>query len=64
MYGPATQLVLTAGAGVHVFTLDRARGEFVLTQAGVRIPARGHTYSINEGTPRTGSPRSWGSFVT
>jgi len=49
MYGPATQLVLTAGAGVHVFTLDRARGEFVLTQPGVRIPARGRTYSINEG---------------
>src|SRR3989442_1122538 len=49
MYGPAAQLVLTAGAGVHVFTLDRARGEFVLTQPGVRIPARGRTYSINEG---------------
>jgi len=49
MYGPATQLVLTAGAGVHVFTLDRARGAFVLTQPGVRIPARGRTYSINEG---------------
>jgi fructose-1,6-bisphosphatase I len=49
MYGPATQLVLTAGAGVHAFTLDRERGEFALTQAGVRIPSRGRTYSVNEG---------------
>lgn len=52
MYGPATQLVLTAGDGVHAFTLDRERGEFVLSHERIRIPGRGRCYSVNEGTSR------------
>ena len=49
MYGPSTVLVLTTGDGVHGFTLDRARGAWVRTHTNVRIPARGRTYSINDG---------------
>jgi fructose-1,6-bisphosphatase I len=49
MYGPATQLVLTTGRGVQGFTLDGAREEYVLSHPDIRIPARGHTYSVNEG---------------
>lgn len=49
MYGPSTLLVLTTGDGVHGFTLDRARGAWVRTHTNVRIPARGRTYSINDG---------------
>jgi fructose-1,6-bisphosphatase I len=49
MYGPSTLLVLTTGDGVHGFTLDRAGGAYVRTHANVRIPARGRTYSLNDG---------------
>jgi fructose-1,6-bisphosphatase I len=49
MYGPSTLLVTTVGDGVHAFTLDRARGEWILTHTNLRIPARGRTYSINDG---------------
>ena len=49
MYGPATQLVLTTGRGVQGFTLDGARDEYVLSHPDIRIPARGQTYSVNEG---------------
>jgi fructose-1,6-bisphosphatase I len=49
MYGPSTLLVVTTGDGVHGFTLDRARGAYVRTHTNVRMPARGRTYSINDG---------------
>jgi fructose-1,6-bisphosphatase I len=49
MYGPATHLVLTTGRGVQGFTLDPAREEYLLSHPDVRIPARGRTYSVNEG---------------
>ena len=38
VYGPQTTLVLTVGNGVHMFTLDREAGSFVLTQSDVQIP--------------------------
>ncbi len=53
MYGPGTVLVYTAGNGVHGFTLDPGIGEFVRSHHQIRIPARGRTYSVNEGN----SPR-------
>lgn len=56
MYGPATQLVYTAGAGVYGLTLDLASGEFLVTHERVRIPARGRTYSANEGNWRRWPP--------
>jgi fructose-1,6-bisphosphatase I len=49
MYGPSTMLMLTTGDGLHGFTLDRAAGAWVRTHASLRVPARGRTYSINEG---------------
>jgi fructose-1,6-bisphosphatase I len=49
MYGPSTLLVMTTGDGVHGFTLDRARGAYVRTHTNLKIPARGKTYSINDG---------------
>jgi fructose-1,6-bisphosphatase I/sedoheptulose-1,7-bisphosphatase len=52
LYGPATQLVLTVGAGVHGFTLDPNLGEFKLTQPGIRIPADTDTFAINAANAR------------
>lgn len=48
LYGPGTILVYTAGAGVHGFTLDPTREEFLLSHPNIRIPERGRTYSVNE----------------
>lgn len=49
MYGPATVMVVTVGDGVDGFTLDPRTGEFTLSHRSIRIPARGRTYSVNEG---------------
>jgi fructose-1,6-bisphosphatase I len=49
LYGPATVLVYSMGAGTHGFTLDRERGEFILTHADINVPKKGKTYGINEG---------------
>lgn len=38
LYSSSTVLVLTLGAGVHSFTLDRGIGEFVLTDSNLKIP--------------------------
>ena len=48
-YGPSTQLVYTAGAGVDIFTLDRSLGEFLLWKENVKTPPRGSTYAVNQG---------------
>ena len=56
MYGPATVLVYTVGHGVHGLTLDTLTGEYVLTHPDLRIPARGKTYSVNEGNRPRWSP--------
>jgi fructose-1,6-bisphosphatase len=47
-YGPSTLLALTTGQGADIFTLDPNRGAFIQSHPSVRIPARGHTYSVNE----------------
>lgn len=50
MYGSSTQMVLTFGAGVHIFTHDPAIGEFILTDRNVKIPENPQKiYSVNEG---------------
>lgn len=41
-------LALQTG-GVNGFTYDPSIGEFVLTDANMKIPERGNIYSINEG---------------
>ncbi|HEV8672728.1 MAG TPA: class 1 fructose-bisphosphatase [Methylomirabilota bacterium] len=56
MYGPATVLVYTAGRGVHGLTLDTMTGEFVLTHPDLHMPARGKTYSVNEGNSHRWGP--------
>lgn len=47
IYGPQTTLVLTVGDGVHMFTLDREHGSFVLTQENLRIPEDTKEFAIN-----------------
>lgn len=56
MYGSATNLVLTVGNQVDCFTLDASIGEFILTQANLRIPPRRAIYSVNEGNERLWHP--------
>lgn len=34
-------MVISLGEGTHVFQLDRALGEFVLTKRNITMPARG-----------------------
>jgi fructose-1,6-bisphosphatase I len=60
VYGPATVFVYAAGGGVHAFVEDSVDGEFRLMRAGVRIPASGRTYSVNDANwPRWGpAPRA------
>lgn len=57
LYGPATLLVFTTGRGTDGFTLDDERGEFVLTHAGIRCPARGRYYSGNLGNQSSWDPK-------
>lgn len=61
IYGSSTMLVYTTGDGVHGFTLDPLVGEFFLSHENIRIPARGNTYSINEGHRANWTPgvREW-----
>ena len=49
VYGSSTMLVYTTGDGVHGFTFDPSVGEFFLSHENIRLPARGSTYSLNEG---------------
>ncbi|MGA8008325.1 MAG: class 1 fructose-bisphosphatase [Thiomonas sp.] len=56
VYGPQTQLVLTVGHGVAVFTLDREQGSFVLTERDLQIPASTSEFSINMSNLRHWAP--------
>lgn len=47
IYGPQTSLVLTLGAGTHIFTLDPEDSEFYLTSANVRIAETTREFAIN-----------------
>jgi fructose-1,6-bisphosphatase I len=58
MYGPQTTLVVSLGAGVDVFALDRSVGEFVLVERGVKIPEGASEYAIN-----ASNHRHWGEAV-
>ncbi|MFQ5521824.1 MAG: class 1 fructose-1,6-bisphosphatase, partial [Candidatus Methylomirabilia bacterium] len=49
MYGPTTMFVYTARDGLRAFTLDPTLGEFLLSHENIRMPAKGKTYSVNEG---------------
>ncbi|WP_416047949.1 class 1 fructose-bisphosphatase [Cupriavidus basilensis] len=56
VYGPQTTLVLTVGNGVHMFTLDREAGSFVLTQSDVMIPEDTKEFAINMSNMRHWAP--------
>jgi fructose-1,6-bisphosphatase I len=49
LYGSACMIVLATESGVNGFMLDPSIGEFVLTEANMKIKPRGKIYSINEG---------------
>jgi fructose-1,6-bisphosphatase I len=52
VYGPSTVLVLTLGRGVHAFTLDRTRKQFVLTHVDMSIPEDTAEFAINMSNQR------------
>ena len=52
IYGPSTQFVLTLGAGVDVFTLDRSLGQFILSERALRIPEATQEFAINMSNQR------------
>jgi fructose-1,6-bisphosphatase I len=47
VYGPQSMLVLTVGAGVVGFTLDREMGSWVLTHDNITIPEQTSEFAIN-----------------
>jgi fructose-1,6-bisphosphatase I len=53
LYGPSTVFALTIGRGVDLFVLDPAYGAFMRVEQGIRLPAAGKSYSLNEGNRRT-----------
>ena len=59
VYGPQTILVLTVGAGVHEFTLDREIGSWVMTDTNIRMPGGKREFAIN-----TSNARQWSPEVT
>jgi fructose-1,6-bisphosphatase I len=52
VYGPSTVLVLTVGAGVACFTLDRETGSWWLTKDDIKIPEETKEYAINASNSR------------
>ena len=52
IYGPQCALALTLGKGTHIFTLERASGEFRLTKSAIQIPASACEYAINASNQR------------
>ncbi|HKL78786.1 MAG TPA: class 1 fructose-bisphosphatase [Gammaproteobacteria bacterium] len=56
VYGSSTQLVYTAGSGVHAFTLDPGLGEFLLAERDLQIPEETNEYAINASNRRFWEP--------
>lgn len=48
LYGPATMLVCSVGAGVNGYTFNPNNARFELSHPDMRIPATGGYYSVNE----------------
>jgi len=49
LYGPATMLVCSVGAGVAGYTFNPNAARFELSHPDIRIPQSGGYYSVNEG---------------
>ncbi|EWY39243.1 fructose-1 6-bisphosphatase [Skermanella stibiiresistens SB22] len=56
LYGPTTMIVVTLGAGVHGFTLDREIGNFNLTHPDMRVPEETREFAINMSNSRFWEP--------
>ena len=56
IYGPVAMIVLTLGAGVHGFTLDREIGAFALTHPDMSIPPGTREFAINASNQRFWEP--------
>jgi len=56
LYGPASMIVITLGAGVHGFTLDREIGAYTLTHPNMRVPAATCEFAINASNERFWEP--------
>jgi fructose-1,6-bisphosphatase I len=56
LYGPTSMLVITTGAGVHGFTLDREIGAYTLTHPGMRIPDQTREFAIDASNERFWEP--------
>jgi fructose-1,6-bisphosphatase I len=52
VYGPSTVLVLTVGAGVACFTLDKETGSWWLTEDQIKIPDQTKEFAINASNSR------------
>jgi fructose-1,6-bisphosphatase I len=58
IYGPMTALVLTLGAGTHVFTLNPDTGDFCLTGPDLKMPEDTNEFAIN-----TSNFRRWDGHI-
>lgn len=56
LYGPATQLVLTVGRGVQMFTLDPGSQRFLLTTEAASIAPQTREFAINMSNQRFWTP--------
>ena len=56
IYGPVSMMVITLGAGVHGFTLDREIGAFVLTHPDMSIPRATNEFAVNVSNERFWEP--------
>lgn len=56
VYGPQTTIVFTVGNGTHVATLDREKGEFLITQENMKMISGKREYAINASNYRHWSP--------
>jgi fructose-1,6-bisphosphatase len=56
LYGPTSMIVITLGAGVHGFTLDREIGAYTLTHPDMRIPEKTCEFAINASNERFWEP--------
>jgi fructose-1,6-bisphosphatase I/sedoheptulose-1,7-bisphosphatase/fructose-1,6-bisphosphatase I len=56
LYGPSSMLVLTVGTGVHGFTFDRDIGEYILTQANLKVAEDAGEFAINASNERFWEP--------
>jgi len=56
LYGPGSMMVITLGAGVHGFTLDREIGAYTLTHPNMRISEETREFAINASNERFWEP--------